>query len=320
MLGAGTALVAAHGLGVQPALGAAPSGPPIRWLVAFPAGGGSDILSRLVAKHVGERLEKNIVVENKPGGATIIATQTLLSAPADGHTVMLGNDALAANPSLYGNLPYDVGKDLEFVAMIARIPMVLVVRADFPAKTPKEVLDHMVRSQSKATYATWGVGSISHLTMEALNERQGIKLTHVPYQGTVAALKDMVSGLVDFMFADMPVSLQLIRAGKLRAVAVPAGQRSPAFPGIPTIAELGFDGFDFFSWQGLIARKGTPAAAAEKLSAAIQDIMRTPQMAQELAERGMEAWPAPPARFREQVLNDTAKMRAIITQRGITLG
>jgi tripartite-type tricarboxylate transporter receptor subunit TctC len=178
----------------------------------------------------------------------------------------------------------------------------------------------MVRSQSKATYATWGVGSISHLTMEALNERQGIKLTHVPYQGTVAALKDMVSGLVDFMFADMPVSLQLIRAGKLRAVAVPAGQRSPAFPGIPTIAELGFDGFDFFSWQGLIARKGTPAAAAEKLSAAIQDIMRTPQMAQELAERGMEAWPAPPARFREQVLNDTAKMRAIITQRGITLG
>lgn len=315
-------LQASAGLGLLAQLGLAPSAQAaayLRWLVAFPAGGGADILSRLISRQIGIKLNENVVVENKPGGATIIATQTLLGAPADGATVMLGNDALSANPSLFKNLPYKTLEDIEFIALVARIPMVMVVHPDFPAKTAKEVLASMKKNAAEYSYATWGIGSVSHLAMEELSDRQGIKLTHIPYQGSVGALKDMMGNMVTFMFGDMAATLPLIRSGKLRAVAVPSKTRSAVLPDVPTIDELGFAGFDFFSWQGLIARKGADAATIEKLSATAQAVMKMPEVENDLLQRGMEPWPNNAARFREQVRNDTEKMRNIIVKRGITL-
>lgn len=292
---------------------------PVRWLVPFPAGGGSDIVARLVAQRLSPLTGQDYVVENRAGGATIIATQALLQAPTDGLTIMSGNDALAVNPSLYPSLPYRVDKDIEFATLLARIPMVLVVRPDFPARTAEDVLKFMKDSQGKATYATWGVGSLSHLTMEALSDRLGVTLTHVPYQGTTPALKDLMGGVVDFMFADVPGALPLLQGGRLRPLLVSTTERSKALADVRTAQELGFKDFNFLSWQGLILRKGVPPATVAKLSAAARQVLQQADMQRELHTRGMDPWPTTPEQFRTQVLRDEAVMKALIEKRKISI-
>jgi tripartite-type tricarboxylate transporter receptor subunit TctC len=291
----------------------------VRWLVPFTAGGGADIVARLVTQRLSPIMGQNYVVENRSGGATIIATQALLNAPADGLTVMSGNDALAVNPSLYPALPYRVDQDIEFATLLARIPMVLVVRPDFPARTAEEAIKYIKESNGKATYCTWGVGSLSHLTMEALCDRLGVTMTHVPYQGTSPALKDLLGGMVDFMFADVPGALPMLQAERLRPLMVSTAERSRALPDVRTAQELGFKDFNFLSWQGLILKKGVPAPIVEKLSAAARQVLQQADMQRELHTRGMDPWPTTPEQFRKQVLADAAVMKALIEKRKISI-
>lgn len=291
----------------------------VRWIVPFPAGGGSDIVARLVTTQIEPLTKDTIIVENRPGGATIIATRGLLSAPADGNTVMSGNDALAVNPNLYKDLPFSIENDFDFVSLLARVPLVLVTRNDFPVNNVQEALAYMKSKGDTVTYASWGVGSLAHLTMEALADALGVNPVHVPYQGTAPALQDLVGGQVDFMFADIPGGLPMIQAGRIKPLVISTGQRSAILPEIPTVAETAVPGFDYFSWQGAITRKGIPEARRDQLSAAIRTVLTSDKIQQEFASRGLEPWPTTSAEFREQVLALSAKLKVLMEKREIRL-
>jgi tripartite-type tricarboxylate transporter receptor subunit TctC len=236
----------------------------VSFIVPFAPAGGTDILTRLLAQKLEARLGKSFVVENRPGAGTILATNYLAKSPPDGYTIMMAVSSLAADVTLYKSLPYDPGKDFALVALIARVPFVLVVSPSLPVNNVEDLIK--LAKQRTLGYGSGGVGAFHHLAAALFSSMTGIKMTHVPYRGTAPALNDLMAGYIQVMFTDYGPAAALISSGKLRALAVTTKKPFAILPEVPPLADAGVPGFDAAAWQGVIAPSQTPPAIVAKLN------------------------------------------------------
>jgi tripartite-type tricarboxylate transporter receptor subunit TctC len=290
---------------------------PVRIVVGFPPGGSSDATARLLATAMSEKLGQPVVVENKVGANTIIATQYVRSQPADGYTILSVSSSFAINPALQ-KLNYDIYKDFTPVALLGTIPLWLVTPNQVPARTVGELVALAKNDPGKLPYASYGTGSAGHLASELLLSMTGTNMIHVPYKGTGPAIVDVVGGRVTMMMPTIASSLSLVKEGKLRAIAVSSGGRVSAVPDVPTIAESGVPGFELVAWESLQVAAGTPQPIVARLNAVIRDIIATPEFREKLVKLGIEPetkmLPGEVARF---VRSEAEKFERVIRERGI---
>ena len=261
---------------------------PITFISPYAAGGGIDLLARLLALRLQERLGQPVVVENKPGAATGIAAASLARAAPDGYTVMLATSTtMAINVAIYKALPYDPARDLVPVAYVATSPFVLVVNPALPIHSVDDLVAHAKAHPGELNYGSSGVGSFHLLRVELLASRAGIAMTHIPYKATPPALNDVIAGRIQLMFGDVTSTLPQVAAGKLRALGVSTAQRLASAPDIPPLAEAGLPGFDSASWQMVVAPAATPMPIVALLNRTLHDIVDEPTVRAELARRGL---------------------------------
>lgn len=290
---------------------------PIRWIVPYAPGGASDTSARLFGRELEKAFGQNIVVENKPGGSTIIGVQALLAAKADGYTVFSGNDSLTTNIHLMPKVPYKL-EDFAGVSVLVKAPLALVSRPDFPASSLPQALSHIQRESGKLSYGSWGVGSTAHLAMETLLDLLGAKMTHAPFNGAAPSVAALASGQLDIMFVDLGSALPFIRSGKVKLWGMGTKERNPLFPDVPAVAEAGLPSFDIFAWTGMVARAGTPKEALDRLAAEVRKIATRPDFAKDQIERGNVAWGSTPQELNELLQRNNRDAAAIIRKRGIT--
>lgn len=260
---------------------------PIKLVVGFSPGGGSDTTARLLATALGTRLGQPIVVENRPGANTIIATQYVASQPADGYTLLFTSASFAINPSLQ-KLSYDSDRDFAPVALVDTIPLLLVTNLDVPAKSVGELIDLAKKQPGKLSYASFGLGSAAHLASEQLLAMTGTEMVHVPYKGSAPALADVMGGQVTMMMPGIGSAASLVKGGKVRALAVSGSKRATGMPDVPTIAEAGVTGFDVVTWEAILAPAGTPPAIVARLNGALREVLATPAIRDQMIQMGME--------------------------------
>jgi tripartite-type tricarboxylate transporter receptor subunit TctC len=292
---------------------------PIRILVPYAAGGGVDLVARVVAKGLTEALGQGVVVENKPGGATNIAAEMVVRAAPDGYTLFAASRANAINPSLYKKLAFDIQKDFVPITVAAEIPNILVVNPEVPAKSVAELIALAKKEPGKLTFASAGLAGSTHLAGELFKTMTGTNILHVPYRGGGPASVDLMSGRVTMYFATMPSVLGYIRAGKLRALAVTSLKRSQAAPEYPTLDEEGLKGYRETSWIGLMAPAGTPPAVTEKLNKAIVQVLHKPEYRKLLLDQGAEIVANSQQEFAAFLAQDIANSKRIIETAHITL-
>lgn len=257
---------------------------PIRLIVPFSPGGGSDIFARLVAPGLADILKQAVIVENKPGAGGAIGADLVAKSPPDGRTLLVSDSAAySISPSLYPNLPY-AAKDLVPVADVARFGNVLLVSGSSPYQTLEDILNAARRQPGKLSIASAGNGTSPHLTAEKLQRDAGIKLTHVPYKGSGPAIADTVGGQVDMVFSGLPSVTEFLKSGRLRAIGIASAQRSPFAPNVPTLSEAGVPGFESVISQGLFAPAGTPEATLVRINAAINQVMNGKELAPRLQQ------------------------------------
>ena len=297
---------------LQPALAQPFPNKPIKLIVPFAPGGGTDILARALAAKMSESLGQQVIVDNRAGGNTLIATEATVRAAPDGYTLLMQTNNLAANPTLYrGRINFDTRKDLAPVALVAGNPHVLVVHPSVAATNLAEFIALAKAKPGAITFATAGSGTVNHLTGELLKMRAGIDMTHVPYRGSGALMPDLLGGQVNALFAAMPTVTALIKDKRLRAIAVTTPRRFPGLPDVPTIAESGYPGYDFSSWFGVLAPAGTPNAVIERLNREIVSALKDPQVRERLHDFEIfGSTPAEFAAFIEVEIEKTAKVIA----------
>lgn len=262
---------------------------PVRLLAGFPPGQATDVLGRAVALHLQEANGQQFYVENKPGAAGIIAAQAALAAPADGYTLLLSSSGpLAVNPGLYSHLPYDPMKDFVPVAMLALVPLVLVVHPDFPVNSVQDFVAYAKAHPKEVNYASGGQGVTNHLVMEMFRSAADLQLTHVPYKGAPPALNDLMSGRVQVMFETTTAVLPFVKQKRLRALAVSTAKRITAAPELPTIADSGYPGFQGVPWVAIVAPAATPRDAVAKLNAEINAALQSPKVNKFFVGQGAE--------------------------------
>jgi len=295
---------------------------PLRWIVAYPAAGGSDFLARQLAPQMGRQLGQTIVVDNRPGAAGIIGTEAASKAPGDGYTLLTGDSgAMVFHTALYKSLPYNPS-DFVPIGFMASFPLILAVNPSAGFTSAAQLLDAVTRSPGKYSYASPGAGSPHHLAMELLKQRTGSFIVHVPYRGTAPAMQDVMSGQVPIMVIDSAAGLAQIRSGKLRALAVMSRQRIPQLPDVPTLAEAGgpaLRDFEANAWQGLFAPKGTPPDVAARLSAEMRKAILTPEVKARLEAFGLDVAPTDGPQLAAFIQKETAFWHALIKQRHLTL-
>jgi len=257
----------------------------VTFIVPFAPAGGTDILARLLGQKLEQRLGKSFVVENRPGAGTILATNFVAKSPPDGYTIMMAVSSLAIDATLYKTLPYDPGKDLALIALIARVPFVLVVNPALPVRSVDDLIK--LARQRPLSYGSGGIGAFHHLAAALFASMTGIKLTHVPYRGTAPALNDLMGGYIQLMFSDLGPVLPLINAGKVRALAITTKQRFAALPDVPPLADAGVPGFDVAAWQGVVAPAQTPQPIVIKLNSALNAIVAMDDTRARMADLGM---------------------------------
>ncbi|HZY17300.1 MAG TPA: tripartite tricarboxylate transporter substrate binding protein [Ramlibacter sp.] len=289
---------------------------PVRVVVAFSAGGTTDILARSVSQKLAERFKQSFVVDNKPGGGGNIGTEMAARAAPDGHTLIVNSvGPMAVNATLYRKLNIDPLTDLVPVVQIADVPNVLVVHPSVPAATLEEFIAHAKANPGRLNYGSTGVGTSSHLSGYMLSQRSGVQTTHVPYRGA-DALNDLLAGRVQFMFATIPSVIQHIQAGKLRALAVSSAQRSRSLPDVPTVADRGFPGFEAGSWFGFFAPRGTPETVVAQLNRAVNDVL--PGLQAQMVREGADPVGGSPEQFRQFVRKEHDKWKVIVRESGAT--
>lgn len=306
----------------QPAAGSAASSypnRPIRWIVAYPAGGGSDFLARNLAPQLGKQLGQAVVIENRPGAAGTIGTDAAAKSAPDGYTIVTGdNGAMVFNAAMYQRLPYDP-KDFVPLGFMARFPLILAVHPGSGFTSGRQWLDEIRKSPGKYTYASPGAGSPHHLAMELLKDRTGSFIVHVPYRGTAIALQDVISGLVPMMVLDTAAGLPQIKGGKVRALAVMSPRRIAQLPDVPTLDELGVKGFDVTAWQGLFVPRGTPPDIANRLSAEMQKAIVAPDVKKRLEEFGLDVAPSDGRALAAFLERETAFWHKLIRDRRLAV-
>jgi tripartite-type tricarboxylate transporter receptor subunit TctC len=290
----------------------------VRVIVPYPPGGTTDIMARLVANYLSEKMGQTFVVEDKPGGGTNLGTQEVINAAPDGYTLLIPSPASAINATLYKQMPFDYLRDTVQIAGIARVPNVMEVNPEVPAKTVQEFIDYARKNPGKINMASSGNGSSIHLSGELFKAMTGIDMLHVPYKGSASALVDLVGGQVQVMFDNLPSSISFIKAGKLRALGVTSAARVPALPDAPTVAET-VPGFEASAWFGVAAPKGTPSEIVERLNKEVNAAIADPKIKARIEELGGIPFPGSAADFSAFVRAETEKWRPVVIKSGATV-
>jgi len=285
---------------------------PIRFIVPYPPGGGTDVVARIMNEALAESLGQPIIIDNKGGAAGNVGTDVAAKAPADGYNILFTLSSHTINPKLYDKLPFDVERDFVPVSLAAMIPQILVVHPSVPANNLKELIALAKANPGKLNYASVGTGSPGHIAGELLKIKTGIDIVHIPYKGGGPAVVDTIGGQVQLLFVSMPAAWQHVKAGKLKAIAVASAKRSVAAPDLPTIAESGVPDYAVESWYGAFAPAKTPPAAVAKLNAAFVKVLDNPQIKEKLLAQGAEATSSTPAELDRIVKEELAKWDVVI--------
>lgn len=293
---------------------------PIRFVVPFAPGGTSEIVARSVAQELSKQLGQAVYVENKPGGAGTIAMQEVANAAPDGHTIILGHvGTLAVNPYAMKKHPYDVNKSFIPVSLLASVPNIFVINAEVPAKTFKEFVEYAKKNPGKLNYGSAGNGSAGHLAMEYLKAVTGLFVVHIPYRGTGPQLQDLLAGRTEASSAGAPALMPHIRSGKLRALAVGTPKRIPSLPDVPTVAELGYAGFETSQWYGILAPAGTPKAIVDRLAAEADKALRSSAVTQRFAADDASAGGGSPDAFAAFIRKEQERWRDVVKRASIVI-
>ena len=285
---------------------------PVKLIVGFEPGGNTDTVARVVGKMLSDRIGQQVVIENKLGAAGTIGTAEAARATADGYTLTMGTTTThAIAPAAYSRLMYDPVADFEPIAMVAIAPYLLVVGPGFPAKDLKEFVSVVKAQPGKYNYGSAGQATTTHLVMATLASRAGLDMVHVPYKGNAPATTAILGGQIEVLFGALPPLLPHVQAGKLRALAISSGKRSPAAPDVPTVAELGFPGYDMALWLGFFAPKGTPPAVIKRLETELLDVARSPELREVLQKQGLEAAPLGSADLARLLRSDIETYKAV---------
>ncbi len=291
---------------------------PVRIVVGFSPGGSNDIVARLLAPKLAEGLGQQVVIENKPGAGGNIAAQTVLSAPPDGHTLLMcTTGTLSIQPYLVKSMPFNPQTDVVPVTLIANAPYLLLVNSSIPAKNVKELIDYAKSKPGQLNFASSGNGTGGHLAGEMFKSKAGIDITHVPYKGTGQAMTDLLAGQVSIIFDQVVSSMAYAKSGKLRVLAVASPLRLKALPNVPTVSESGLPNFDPVTWTGLCAPKGTPDSAIQRVQREMAKVLAMPEISQKLVADGLEPVGNTPAQFRTFLAADKLKWGKIIQDAGI---
>lgn len=319
-LGLGLALAPWAGLGAAQAQGSSPYPvKPIRLIVPFPPAGGTDAIARAVGEKMGAELGQNFVIDNKPGAGGMIGADAGARAPADGYNLLIGtNSTLVTNKYLYAKMPYDPDQ-FELIGLIGITPLLFLANPTVPARTVPELVAYARANPGKLTYASFGNGTTSHLAGELFKQMAGIDMLHVPFKGASEALPALIGGQVTLYFDTIISGLPHVKSGKLVALGVTTTKRSAILPGLPTIAEQGYAGYEIYPWYGMVAPKGTPRDALEKLRAVLGRSIRDPQLVEKLVATGAEVTPMSATEFAEMVRQDHAKTEKLIKAANISL-
>jgi tripartite-type tricarboxylate transporter receptor subunit TctC len=284
---------------------------PVHVIVGYPAGGTTDILARLVGQYLSERLGQQFIIDNRSGAGNNIGTEAVVNAAPDGYTLLLVNPANAINATLYEKLPFNFVRDIVPVAGIIRVPNVMEVNPAVPAKTVAEFIAYTKANPGKVNMASSGNGTSIHVSGELFKMMTRVDMLHVPYRGSAPALTDLMGGQVQVLFDNMPSSIEYLKAGKLRPLAVTTAARSDALPGVPTVAET-VPGYEASAWFGLGAPKGTPAEIVDKLNAAVNAGLADPKLKARLADLGGTMLVGPPGDFGKLVVEETEKWAKVV--------
>lgn len=293
---------------------------PIRWVVPYPAGGGTDVIARTVAVNLEKHLGKPLVIENRPGGGTSIGATAVANAEPNGYVLGTADSGtLAFNPSLYKQLTYDPGK-FTYLGGLARFPLVLAVPANSPYQKLEDLLEAARKEPGKLSASSAGAGSPHHLALERFKQLTNTDILHVPYRGAAPALQDLIGGRVDLMFADLGSGLPNIKAGKVRVLAVAVPERlANVLPDVPTMNEVGVDGFVAYAWQGLVGPGGLPQEVVEKVSADLLATLKDPEVSEKINAMGIETMPMTAEQFKAYSDKEREEWAKVIQAGNITL-
>lgn len=291
----------------------------IRFIVPFPPGGGNDILARMLGPKMAEGLGKPVVIDNRPGAGGNLGTDQAARSPADGYTIVIASNQVTINPGLGQKLPFDIERNFSPVALVASVPMLLVVHPSVPVNNVAELIALARTQPAKLNHATPGNGTPQHLAFELLNKLAKIEVTHVPYKGTGPAVADLLGGQVQAAFATLASVAQHVRAGKLRAIAVAPAQRSPLMPDVPTVAESGVPGYDVPLWYSILAPAGTPAEAVERLAGELRRIVESPDTRDRMVSQGFQPGFVGPAALQAMIRDDVRRWQSIGRDTGIRI-
>jgi tripartite-type tricarboxylate transporter receptor subunit TctC len=289
---------------------------PVHMVVGFAAGGGADIMARLIGQALGERLGQQIIVDNRPGAGTNIGTEVVVKAPPDGYTLLLVNSPAAINTTLYDNLSFDFVRDIAPVASIGRVPLVMVVNPALPAKTIPEFIAYAKANPGKVNMGSGGNGAPDHMSGELFKALAGVGILHVPYRGVAPAITDLLGGQVQVIFGTMPAVIELIKAGKLRALGVTTATRSSELPDVPPIGEF-VPGYEASQWYGIGAPRNTPAEIIERLNKETNTVLADPKIKARLAELGASVLSGSPADFGKLIVDETDKWAKVVKISGV---
>lgn len=291
---------------------------PVKWIVPYPPGGTTDVLARIMAQRLTERMGQTFIVENKPGGGNNIGTEAVINAAPDGYTMLLVNPAHGINASLYKNLPFNVIRDIAPVAGMVRTPNVMVVTDALPVKNVAEFIVYCKANPGKINMASSGSGTSVHLSGELFKYMTGCNMTHVPYKGAGPALNDLIAGQVQVLFDNLPSSAPHIKGGRIRALAVTSLTREPSMPNIPTVADT-VPGYEATAWFGIGMPKGTPPAVIDRVNAEVNLALADPKMRARLADLGGVPIPGTPEDFGKIMAEETAKWTKVVEASGATV-
>lgn len=291
-----------------------------RILVGFPPGQATDLVARLLAERLGPALGETVIVENRPGQGGSIALTSLAQSPADGHTLVLAPLAsLVVNPHLYKSIGYNTRRDFAPVALVADLPLLLVVNPSLPVKTLPELIAYAKANPEKLAHPSSGNGTLSHLGMEVFKQRAGISILHVPYRGSVPAMTDLMTGIVGVAMDTVAVTEPFIRADKMRLIASAYGKRVAAFPDTPTVAEQGFAEVDLSAWLGIVVSAATPKARVDRLGAAVNKIIQSPEIVAKFTGLGAIPRTEGPADFAAFLASEDARWSAVVKASGLRI-
>lgn len=285
---------------------------PIRMIVPFAPGGGTDITARIIAEPMGQALGQTVVVDNRPGAGSIIGADIVAKATPDGHTLLLGTTSLTVNAVIYRKIPYDVQRDLAAITRVTDQPSILVSHPSFPAKTLKDFAQQARSQPGKFTFGTPGYGTATHLASEQLMQKINANLIQVPFKGTGPALTALLSQEITVYLSTFASALPHVKQGRLRAYAVTTSYRAKPLPDVPTVAEQGVEGYEYATWYGLFAPAGTPQNIIDKVNKATVDALRSPKVMAILEKQGLNATPTTPREFAQYIASERRKWNSVV--------